>query len=201
MQIRERLTNKSSACIIIVFQIVYIRGVLMRRLFAAFLAVLFCLGSSIAFADGIDFSSMTEQELLDVIDMARLELTKYQAYATDGTVLYEDEHIKITLNGDLEMEYASLVMHVIIENYSDKNLIISFDHASCNGWDIYEATASVNAQKKARCDVSFYDAGEAADLTGPEDVEDISCQIRYFDEDDWEFSVDSEEPLVWLFGE
>lgn len=173
----------------------------MRRLFAAFLVFLMVFSGSAVMAEGVDLSAMSADELVALIDDARLELTKYLPAVADGTVLYEDENIKITLNGELEIEYGDLIVPVIIQNYTDRNLIVSFQNASCNGWGVNEGTVSVNANKKAKDKIDFWNAEEDADLTSIDDVEDITCTIRYFDEDDWKYSVDIEEPVIWLFAE
>lgn len=173
----------------------------MRKLFAAFLVFLMVFSSSAVMAENVDLSAMTADELISLIDDARLELSKYIPAVADGMVLYEDENTKITLNGELLIEYGNLVVPVIIQNYTDRNLIVSFNNSSCNGWDIREATLSVNANKKAKEEATFYSAEEDADLTSVDDVEDITCTIHYFDEDDWNYSVEIEEPVIWLFAE
>ena len=173
----------------------------MRKLFAAFLVFLMVFSSSAVMAEGVDLSAMSADELVALINDARLELTKYLPAVADGTVLYEDENVKITLNGELSIEYGSLVVPVIIENYTDRNLIIAMNNSSCNGWDIMEGSISVNASKKAKDEITFYGAEEDADLTSVDEVEDITCIIRYFDEDDWNYSVEIDEPVIWLFAE
>jgi hypothetical protein len=172
----------------------------MRKLFAAFLVFLMVFSSSAVMAESVDLSAMTADELVSLIDDARLELSKYLPVVADGVVLYEDENIKITLNGEISIEYGDLVVPVIIQNYTDRNLLIGLNNASCNGWDIMEGSLSVNASKKAKDEITFYSAEEDADLTSVDDVEDITCTIRYFDDDDWDYSVESDEPVIWLFA-
>ena len=172
----------------------------MRRLFALVL-VSILMSCSVASAEAIDLTAMSQDELIALIDNARLELSKYLPYAEKGTVLYEDENIKITLNGEITFDdYDNMLVDIIIENYSSYNLLISTDNASCNGWDINSATASVSANKKAKATLDFYDAVIDADLSSVEDVEDITCSIRYFDSDGNGFRFTS-EAIVWNFGE
>ena len=95
--------------------------------------------------------------------------------------------------------FDSLNVNVIIENITDSNIIIGFNEASCNGWAIWEATASVPAGKKAKVDLSFMDAVNDAELNDVSDVKDISCTIRYFDEDTFETLCET-EPQTWLFN-
>lgn len=170
--------------------------------FVSLLLLVLMLTSTFVYAEAstIDLSAMTKEELIALIDDARLELSKYLPYAEKGTVLYEDEHIKITLNGELELEYGCLLMPVIIENYSDRELLVSFDRSSCNGWDILESATNVSANKKAKTDIMFLDAEEAAELSSVDDVTDITATIHLFDNDDIMWSFES-EPITWLFGE
>ena len=40
---------------------------------------------------------MTEEQLIALMNSARLELVKYHPSAEDGAVLYEDDNVRITL--------------------------------------------------------------------------------------------------------
>ena len=171
----------------------------MKRFLAVILMVFLMVGCFPVYAESIDLSAMSEEELKALIDDARLELTKYHPAVVAGTVLYEDENIKITVNGEIVIDdYDNMSINVIIENYSNMNLIISTANTSCNGWDIGDGTVSVSANKKAKDTFEFYDAAIDAELESAEDVEDITCSIHYFDEDTFEFSADS-EVLTWTF--
>lgn len=170
----------------------------MKRFFAWILVcLLLCSGIS-AVAD-IDLDSMSAEELLALIEAAEARLAELQPEATSDDILYADDNIKITLNGDLYIEYGILTIPVIVENYIDRNLIIGINDTSCNGWDILEGAISVNALKKAKTEIYFFDAVEAADLESADDVQEISCTIRYFDEDTWDYTVESDGLLTWNF--
>lgn len=170
----------------------------MKKLLALMLALVVMMNAG-AMAAEVDLSAMSEEELLSLIDAARLELTKYLPCVTDGTLLYEDENVRITLDGELYMEYGSLVIPVVLENMSGMNLILSLDYPSCNGWDLMDATASVSANKKAKATFEFYSADEMAELASAADVQDITCSVRYFDEDTFETICESES-ITWVFG-
>ena len=155
---------------------------------------------------GIDLTALSDTELQALIDDARRELASRSGGASaseiceNGSVLYEDASIRITMSGELELsEYDELILPIVIENLTDRNLIISLEHASCNGWEISSPVASVSAGKKARDTFEFYDIVEDAGLTSVEDVQEIEGIIRYFDEDDYDFTVENESTLVWRF--
>lgn len=173
----------------------------MRKLFSLVLALLMLCSCSLAFAAEIDFSGMTQDELLNVIDQARLELTKFLPAVVDGTVLYEDENVKITLNGDIYMEYGALNIPVIVENYTDFDLIIGIEDSSCNGWDVGSATVSVSAGKKAKDEFAYYGADEDAELTSAEEVQDITGTLYYFDTETYDRLYEGETATTWLFNE
>lgn len=148
----------------------------------------------------IDLSAMSEDALRELIDAARLELTKYNPIVADGTVLYEDEGITITYTGEMYTEYGSLYVKVILENRTDSNIIIGFDNASCNGWGIMGGTLSAPAHKKVKDEIDFTGAVEDAELSGAEDVEDIECTIHYFDEDTFDTLAETDGTIVWNFN-
>ncbi len=56
------------------------------------------------------------------------------------------------------------------------------------------------ANKKAKEVFIFMDAQEAAEINSAEDVQDIECDLYYFDTDTWEDLLDKVH-LIWLFNE
>lgn len=172
----------------------------MKRIAAWVLALVMMLGGSVALAEDIDFSGKTVQELLNIIDAARTELALQLPPVSDGETLYEDDNLVMTLNGEPAIEYGNLVLPVIIVNKTDRNLLISFENSSCNGWDVLAGSVSVSASKKARADIELYCVDEDADLADVSELEDVTCFIRYFDDDDWEWYYECEDSLVWTFA-
>lgn len=173
----------------------------MKKILALVLAVMLLMGTGMACAEGIDLSGKTAQELLELIDAARIELALQLPPVSDGVTLYEDDNIVITLSGDPFIEYGSLILPAVVVNKTDRNLIISFDNASCNGWDVLASTASVSASKKAKEQIEIYSVEEDADLTDVADLEDITCTISYFDDNDWEWYYEAAESIVWTFAQ
>ncbi len=155
----------------------------------------------------IDLSALSNDELQALIDAAQAELAgrvgtgpAASDVVGDGSILYEDENLRITMTGSLELdEYGALILNVVLENLTNRNLIMSLENASCNGWDVDSPVASVSANKKAKETLEFYDAAEDAELTAATDVRSIEGQIRYFDEDDYDFTVENESTVIWNF--
>lgn len=169
----------------------------MRRLFALVLVTLmmFC---SVASAEAIDLSAMTQEELIALIDNARLELTKYLPEVAEGSVLYEDDNIRLTCTGVELDDYGSLLVNVIVENFTDHNLSVILQNVSCNGWSIWDATVRVPANKKAKEAFDFMNAIEDAELEKAEDVQDIEADLGYSDSDTWDRVADGIH-VVWNF--
>lgn len=172
----------------------------MKKIWAWALMLALLLGTGTALAEEIDFSGRTAQELLAIIDAARNELALQLPPVSEGETLYEDENLTITLTGAPAIEYGNLVLPVVIVNKTDRNLLISFDNSSCNGWDVLAGTASVSASKKAKEEIELYSVEEDADLTDAADLTDVTCRISYFDADDWEWSYECEDSVVWTFA-
>lgn len=171
----------------------------MKKLISLFLIALMLLCGVESYAEEIDLSGMTEEQLITLINNARLELVKYHPSAMDGTVLYEDDNVRITLVGSPEIDdYDSLLLHVIVENHTDHNLTVSLRNVSCNGWAIWDAGLSVPANKKIKGDFDFMSAVTDAELESGDDVQDVEADLEYFDSDTWD---DIGEPVhvVWTF--
>lgn len=171
----------------------------MKRILSALMVcvLLFCCGFASA---EVDLSKLSETELRALIDAAYLEMVKYHPAASDGSILDEDEYIRVIFTGKMELDmFDSLNISVIVENLTDKNIIIGFNDAACNGWAIWEATASVPANKKAKADLSFMNAVVDAELSDVSEVKEISCTLHCFDSDTIDTLFDS-APQIWYFN-
>ena len=173
----------------------------MRKLTALILALLLAFGGAAAMAEDtqeIDLSGMDASQLVALINQARTALAELLPPVVDGTTLYEDENISITLNGEAYIEYGSLVLPIIVVNHTERNLLISLDNVSVNGWDVSGGTASVSAGKKAKEEFDFYDAEEDAELKDVSELTDVTCTISYFDSDDYDWDVEG-TVVTWTF--
>ena len=158
-------------------------------------------GEVAAAADsGADLSNMTEEELWNIITSARMELGKYDPIIAEGEVFYEDENIRITLINAPYIEYESLTLDVIIENFSSHNLIVSIEDCKINGWDHYGASVSLVAGSKIRTTLGFYDVVESCELSDVSELQDIVGVISYFDSDTYD-DIFTSDTYTWTFGE
>ncbi len=171
----------------------------MKKLVSLVLVAVMLVCGAVVYAEGIDLSAMTEEQLVALIDDARLALVKFHPSAVDGTVLYEDESVRLILVGAPEInEYDNLTLRVIVENMTDHNLMVSLENLSCNGWSISDDSISVPAKKKAKEIFEFYDAVTDAEIEKAEDVQDIEGSLYYFDTDTYDTLL---EPVhfSWIF--
>ena len=173
----------------------------MKRFVALVLALLMALSMTAALAeesDALDLSGKTIDELIWIINQARAELAMRLPPVVDGTVLYQDDNVSITMNGEAYLEDGALILPIVLVNHTNRNLLISLDDMSVNGWEVAGSTASGGGGKKAKDEIYIFDAGESADLTDLDTLTDIDCTVSYFDEDDydWEFEGAS---VTWTF--
>lgn len=169
----------------------------MKKIVALILVSLMLLCTT-ATAESIDLSTMTKEELIALIDNARLELTKYLPVAEEGTVLHEDELVRITYTSMELDDYDSLLLNVVVENLTDSNVYVSLQNASCNGWSVWEGVVEVPANKKAKVAFDFMDAVIDAELESVEDVQDIEGDLLVMDSDTYENLAD-EVHVLWNF--
>lgn len=177
----------------------------MKKIIVMLLVALMVFGGSVVSAEGVDVSAegidlsvMTQDELIALINDARLELTKYLPEAAEKAILYEDENIRLTFTGAELDDYGDLIVKVIVENLSDKNLSIGIDNASINGWAIDIGGVSAPASKKAKDKFCIYDVTEDADLVTAEDLMDIEGDLYYYDSDSYD-RVNEGIHIVWNF--
>lgn len=161
-----------------------------------FVSVIMVIVSLFAFTSAI---AATKEELIATINQARLELTQYYEPVVKGTVLYEDENVKVTATSTPHShEYMEeyFVVDVIIENYTDKNIRISFENVSANGWTIDGDGVAIAANKKAKGEFEFYHFSDT-DFNSPEEVEELEGTLYYFDTDSYD--TIGKGDFLWLF--
>ena len=139
------------------------------------------------------------QELIDIINDARLKLTQYYEPVKDGMILYEDESIKITATSGLyqdEWFSGSVRVDVVIENYIDTNLNCSFQEVSINGWTVSGYIGEVLAKKKAKTTIMISSLDDT-DLESIDEIQEIEGIIYYYSDDSWESIGEGE--FYWIF--
>ena len=71
----------------------------MKKFAALVLAFFMALGMTAALAEESDLSGKTIDELIWIINQARAELAMRLPPVVDGTALYQDDNVSITMNG------------------------------------------------------------------------------------------------------
>ena len=152
-------------------------------------------------AEGIDFSSMTPEEALDVINAARNALTKA---SVDGELLrYESpEGYTLIFTGlSYNSRHDKCYIEVIFINDMDIDLKAHSTEAYVNGWACHLTVASsVNAHRRAsdRWFFSFDSVG----ISSIEEIEDIEIYLSVY-KADGNYRTDAIEiqtPLILIIG-
>jgi len=159
--------------------------------------LIMCL-SSYAFA-------ATPEELISIIDQARLELMQFYPPVVDGTVLYEDENVKMTAIGapyfdeywGVDDDYGTMYIDVIIENYTNSNIQCMFAEIAVNGWTLNGYAEEVMANKKVKGSISI-DYIADTDLSSAEEIETIEGVFSYVHSDSWDLV--GQGKFYWTFN-
>lgn len=162
----------------------------MKKLFL-FVLVLALLCAS-AVAEGIDWASMTDEELTAAIEAAQAELNSRKPVddsgesivIKDGTVLFDYEGVTVVVDGDPELtDYGDLQIikfNAITTNDTDDAMSVNIYDCSVNGWAVSGFGAGeVPAHKKSRDEWEIF-ATDAAPHS-LEDVEECLMSFRLSD--------------------
>lgn len=161
----------------------------MKNVFLVVLAfVLLC---GVALGEGIDWASMTDDQLQAALAAGQAELiSRKKATQSDGAVLIADgavlldaEGVTVTVEGDPWFSDSGdrqyIYFNTVTVNNSDQDMSISFDDCSVNDWacDGYGPT-SVPAGKKAR-DESYIYVTDAR-ISSFDEIYEFSMSIRMY---------------------
>jgi len=167
----------------------------MKKLFAMILVIALAL-PVIALADP-DVTSMTDQELRDMITACSAELRARSTTEPDGTLLFETEGLKLYQIGEPRVSSDYLYIPVAIYNDLDFQVSLSPNVPKINGWEIYSSGASANAKSKKKDELSFKISD--ADVTALDQIDSFVFGWTVFNMDTWEFPFESEgeEQRFW----
>lgn len=174
----------------------------MKRTLALLFALLMLCGTCLA--EGLDYPSMTDEQLHAVIDAARNELSKREQIAAEKTVLFEQDGVTIYMSGDYTVRESMvgdavyLEIELVVVNETDRNVGISIENPSVNGWDVSVPFLSgVSAQKKAKDTLKLNVAD--AEVKTAEDMEDLTLSFRLYDKDSYK-TFSEGEPITLHFN-
>lgn len=166
----------------------------MKRLFAVLLAV--CLITAGAYADVLtdDWKNATDTELQTALAEIHAEIQKRGTATQDegSGALYEENGVKITMTGETRLFVDLFYISVIVENDSDRNIMVSVRDASVNGWETSTLSpGTVQAGNKKQADMTF-NIGKAGIATEDE-IRNISFYLTILDSDSFELIGETEK--------
>lgn len=144
------------------------------------LLIIFSLLPQSAFAD--DFSSLTDVELIAVLDAARAELSSRNFKAENKRVLYEDSIYQVYINGEISYWDSALylIIPVVIINKGTETMEFQLRDEAVNGWSCESHfSKSIPAGKKAAEELVFDLKG--TDVTSLDVFEDVEFSFCIFD--------------------
>lgn len=165
----------------------------MKRLLAIIVVIILALGVA-AGASGIDWQSMTDEEIMLAIDEAQAEIKQRAGSAnnsggiivTDGAVLLDYEGLTFTVDGEPWLQdYGDsqyIYFNAVLVNNGSQDYIVSFDDVTVNGWqEVGFGGGEIAAGKKSRSECSFY--ATDAKLKSLQDIEECLVKVMVMDND------------------
>lgn len=162
----------------------------MKKLLAILLLLLFLIPETSAFAINTDWSSMSDQDILNIIDSARAELVLRKASGNfmiidqDGVQMYQTGNYRIT---EYSPENIVMDIEVVIINNRDSEIFL-MDNGTCvNGWAVGMASlANVPAGRKVKDVISFN--MYKANITKMEEIHEVEYSFEiHFSNNYFEF--------------
>ena len=130
--------------------------------------LLFCLCSSFALAESLDYAAMTDEQLHTLIDSARAELLKRELSITgDNLLLFQQDGISLYITGGYDYlsfgeKGRALKLEAIIINESEQEINIGIDNVAVNGWEVYGGSilkTGPGKKQKGAFEIRIYEAG------------------------------------------
>lgn len=153
---------------------------------------------SVSFAEKPDLTTLSREELTELISAAQEELASRVAEET-ATDLYSDWNITISSDGDWYFDmFGSLCIPCVIENNSSLPLHVYMGGGECAGWSIDDSfSVKVGENKKQRSEIIFHDFKKLSGISSVEGIESIKGEISYYREDTFE-TVNTSDILTWF---
>ena len=148
----------------------------MKKLFAVILIIVIL--PVIALANP-DVSSMTDQELRDMIAACSAELRARATSEPDGILIFEWEGVKVYQIGDPYISFSFLYVPVAVYNDTDSEMVISPENVLCNGWSIYGGSCRAPGKAKKKDTISFN--VEDANVSELNTIDSLSFHFEVYD--------------------
>ncbi len=170
----------------------------MKKLLVLMLAGLLLTG--IAFAEGLDYTAMSEADLQAIITSTRNELVRRDCVLSDETVFLDSENCKVYRDSGKEIYFnnGSLRIPVILVSEAPEEVSFQFDSVLVNGWDCSGMIGNISAAGKKRDELKINCAG--AEVSQVEEIEDIKMVVIAFNMGTFQREGES-EPLTFVLNQ
>lgn len=109
----------------------------MRRI-VSFMLVVVLLFCCTAYSEGLDVSSMTDEQLHKIIDLAKNELLKRELIAQEKLIIFDQDGVQLYLTGEYKFRLPYMELNAVVINNSDVTVAFSTDYkVSVNGWEVW----------------------------------------------------------------
>lgn len=172
----------------------------MKKFFAIIFAIALLCG--VACAEGIDWASMTDNEINAVIEAAKAELDSRNTPedSDDILMLVDIDDIKVYLTrtystlGSKEDEFFSIQLDGVVENDSEKEITVDIASCSINGWEASgSGIFSTRPGKKQKGSFDIY--AYLADVYSIEEIEELEITLSIWDNESYSTFFTS-EPII-----
>ena len=174
----------------------------MKKVLSALIVMLLVAGACfLSFAE-VDYSGMTDEELLLHFDHIRAEMLKRKAANEGNQEKWEENGFSFCILGEPEWSEGNggmITIPVLMINNTDLELHIEAQDEYINGWRIGASGAvGLDPGTKAKTELTFYFVKEKTDLTGIEDLSDIKMKIVALHwNDGWEHQFSFDLNLIY----
>ena len=169
----------------------------MKKLFALVITLVMIM-SAAAFAapETVDLVEMTQDELNDLINRAKIELRKFGNASEAGTVILDHDGILVKFAG-VDFGFMGLEFKLIIENNSQSVVRISADKMYINGWETMPLlSAEVESGKKSRETIDAMNAEKDADVSSADDLETVEFIFEIREPDSYNVLYTSDKIII-----
>ena len=155
----------------------------MKRIVSLVVATILLLTMT-AFAE-MDFSSMTDEELHDVIDAARIELTKRECILEEDVVLFSQDGVTLYLTGENSISSDGKFVYIggVLLNENEFTVSIMNNSSQINGWMSFMNSFFGAVAPGARSAGELQFKIEGTDVATIDDLNELTVVIDIFDKD------------------
>jgi hypothetical protein len=169
-------------------------GCAMKRVLAVFF-VLVMLTSGIALAE--DYSSMSNDELLAILNSVRTELLTRELSLSPDEVLMENAVVKMYIEKGKEIEFSRsgvLKIPVILVSNSENEISFQIDSVMVNGWECSGIIGNVSTAGKKRDTLDINCKG--AEISSIDEIEDIQIVLLAFNMNTFKYEMKTEKITI-----